>query len=210
MLLPGAPQGFPRCPPTLLGPGAPVNCSPGTSAPHARCPRPRRMPCSRFSAFFLEKEPDRCEEESAYAMLGSGGRGTDAGSRLAWVPPADACDGAGWRQACGARVVWGPRWSPPLPPRGRAGLLAHPVCCAIPKRGHGRTWGARGKRGSWEECPCFSPGADTPGSGDPAGFHADCTPASEGGRLSHLFPFAAGANGPAGQASAEKRARTRP
>lgn len=67
-------------------------------------------------------------EDGAW-MLGGGSHGS---------PAADACVGAGWRQACGAGVVWGPRWSPPLPPRGRAGILAHPVCCAIPKRGHGR------------------------------------------------------------------------
>ena len=63
--------------------------------------------------------------------------------------------------------------TPLLPPQGCAGFLAHRVCCSIPKRGPGRTWGARGKRGSWEECPHCSPSADTPGSGNPTGFHAD-------------------------------------
>ena len=63
--------------------------------------------------------------------------------------------------------------TPPLPPQGCAGVLAHPICCSIPKRGPGRTWGARGKRGSWEERPRCGPSADTPGWGDPTGFHAD-------------------------------------
>ena len=164
-----------RPPPVVLGPGAPVNCSPGDLGP--TCTGSSAQTCGLLSSCFSAFLQDRGEEETTCAVLaGSGGGGGDAGRSSGGSPltptPVDACDEAGRGRAVGRGGV-GPEVEPtrPPPPQGWAGVLAHPVCRSIPKRGHGKIWGARGKdlgpgRGARAEVR----GADALGSGDPAHF----------------------------------------
>lgn len=179
---------LPRRPPVFLGPGPPVNCSPGDLGPTRTVSSAQT--CGLLSSCFSAFPQDQCEEESMCAVLaGSGGRGGDAGRRLRWVSPhphPGGCLRWGRMEAdLWGGVAWGLRWSPPLlchPGAGRASwhtpfaVLSRSEVMAgsgVPevKLGPGRSAHA-------EVC-----GADTLGLGDPARFPADGTPASDGSRL---------------------------